>query len=528
MKRAFPVLVVALVALRLPSLVQPTGNDQGLYAYVGQAITRGEVPYRDAWDQKPPAVHFTYALMYAVWPHDSVVPAADLLAACVGALLLVLLGRRLTGDRGPGELAAVVFLLLGNPSFLRLGGMWVRAQCETFIAVLAAAALLLVAYGIPRRLEPPRPRPLLLCGAGLLLGLAVLFKYNAATYLGAAAITVVLLREPGTGSHRAHGILAPLAWLVAGFALPIGLAAAYFARAGALADLFHATVTYNVTYSGETYGSHLGAIQYLLTFPVRHALRENDSLWLLGGAGAVVLLLSAARDRSRIIAPVWIAAACLAITINGGRGLPQYFIQANVLLALAAGTAGALAWRAFALVGRLVLVALVVIGVARVSQFDNVARSTWMDFQYWRGAVPRAEYLARFSNNRSSALAIANLGDYLKARTAPSDRIFIFGFSGVAYVHAGRSSASRFFWSRPILAGFNEGIAGYGVSALLDDLTRRAPAFVVLQQHDWPAEGIDSASFFMQQPRLADWLQGRYELASQDDSYRIWRRRSGV
>jgi hypothetical protein len=50
----------------------------------------------------------------------------------------------------------------------------------------------------------------------------------------------------------------------------------------------------------------------------------------------------------------------------------------------------------------------------------------------------------------------------------------------------------------------------------------------VLQQHDWPAEGIDSATYFMQQAPLADWLQAHYELTLQDDSYRIWRRRSGV
>lgn len=55
------VAFAALVALRLPSLAQPGGADQEAYAYVGQRLLAGEQPYRDAWDQKPPGIHFLYA-----------------------------------------------------------------------------------------------------------------------------------------------------------------------------------------------------------------------------------------------------------------------------------------------------------------------------------------------------------------------------------------------------------------------------------------------------------------------------------
>ena len=528
MKRLFLVLFVALLVVRLPSVAQPAGSDQGLYAYVGQAIGRGEVPYRDAWDQKPPAVHFTYALMYALWPHDSIVAVADFGAALVVGLLLVFLGRRLAGTRGPGEVAALLFLLFGNPSFLRLSGIWVRAQCETFIGLLAVAALLLIAYGIPRKSEYPWPRPAWLFGAGLLLGLAFLFKYNAIAYLAAAAVTSVLLVPQGADRRDAAAFIGPLALLTAGFVVPIGIALLYFLHAGALRDLFHATITYNLRYSGETYGSGVGFVRYLLTFPVRHALRENDSIWLLGGLGSAVLLLSAARNRVRLVAPIWVAAACLSIAINGSRGLPQYFIQATPLLALAAGLAGTLAWRAFALVPRVVLVAVLVFAVARVSSFDKAIDNTRLDVQYLRGRVSRTAYLARFASERYSALALGDLGEYLKTKTTAADRIFIFGFSGGAYVRAGRPSASRFFWSRPILVGFNEGVPGYGAAGLLDDLAARRPAFVVLQQHDWLAEGIDSATYFMQHPRLSQWLQSQYELTSRNDTYQIWSRRAGV
>ena len=125
--RVLLALACVLLVVRLPSLVQPMGADQGLYAYIGERIRSGGVPYRDAWDQKPPAIHVTYAVMRAVLPRDAAVPAADLLAATLIATCLWQLGRALAGPL-VGPWSAVVFLFLSNPAFARLAGVSVRAQ----------------------------------------------------------------------------------------------------------------------------------------------------------------------------------------------------------------------------------------------------------------------------------------------------------------------------------------------------------------------------------------------------------------
>ena len=137
-------LTCVLLAVRLPSLVQPMGADQGLYAYAGERILAGGLPYRDAWDQKPPAIHLTYALMRAIVPRDGAVPATDLLIAAIVAVLLWRLGGAVAGE-AVGGWAAIVFLLLSNPAFARLGGVSVRAQCETFMAGAVTAAFLCLA-----------------------------------------------------------------------------------------------------------------------------------------------------------------------------------------------------------------------------------------------------------------------------------------------------------------------------------------------------------------------------------------------
>lgn len=329
MKWLFWVLVALLLIVRLPSLAQPAGGDQGIYSYVGQAIARGEVPYRDAWDQKPPGIHLTYALMFGLWRNEAVVAGTDLGVAALVAWLLVLVGRPFSRQGWEGHLAAALFLGLGNPAFLRLSGMWVRAQCETFIglAVTAGVLALLRAGSVP--VVDPRGRTsnlrLWSAGGGLLLGIAFVYKYNTLVYTALAAVMVVVAPSQGlwrsTGEsirERARRVLVPAA---VAFVVPVSLVLLWLAQAGALNDFYQATIVYNLDYSGETYASALAVLRYLLIFPVRQS--AVDPLWLLGGLGTAALLVAAVRAPALVIVPAWVAATCLSITVNGSRGLPQ-------------------------------------------------------------------------------------------------------------------------------------------------------------------------------------------------------------
>jgi hypothetical protein len=521
-------LLSLLVLVRLPSLVQPAGADQDLYSYVGQEINRGGLPYRDAWDQKPPAIHYTYAAMFRAWPHESVVAAADLLVAVGVALLLVSLERRLTGSAGLAS--AACFLLLGNPAYSRLGGMWLRAQCETFIAVAASAAMLCV-YLVTHAPAAARARAWAFrVGAGALLGMAVTYKYNAAAYGLAALAAVLAWRYEGRASQPRWGraALADALGIAAGAAVPLTLLVARFGAAGAWGDLWDATVSYNLLYSGETYRSAVDVVRYAVTFPVRQA--RVDGLWLAGGAGCLILLTRLRRDAHAAVALAWVAAACLAIVINGSRGLPQYFIQANPALALAAGLGG---WTVYRAVRRRWVIALVsvaaLVALQRVVPVRKAAESTVYDARRMAGFVPRAEYLARFGGLRVTdkhvPSAVDRLGRYLEQHSAASDTVYVCGFSQGALVQSRRRSASRFFWSRPLVVGFNEGRPGYGAAGLLGDLQARKPAVVALQANDWQMEGTDSATYFLSRAPLASWLKAGYERQPDQDSFQIWLRR---
>lgn len=527
-RRAAWIALTLLVLIRLPSLVQPSGADQDLYAYVGQEIARGGLPYVDAWDQKPPAVHYTYAAMYGVWPRASVVAATDLLAAVAIALLLLALERRMSASAGWA--AAAAFLLLGNPAYSRLGGMWLRAQCETFIALVVTAAMLCV-YAATHAPPAARGRTWALrLGAGALLGLAAAYKYNAAAYGIAALAGAVAWRWYGRSGRTRWGreALLDAAGLAAGAAVPLTALAVRFASAGAWADLWDATVTYNLLYSGETYGGLADVARYALSFPVRQA--RTDGLWLAGGAGCLVLLTRLRRDPNALVAVAWVAAACLSILVNGSRGLPQYFVQANPALALAAALG---AWATVQAARRPWVIALAaavaLVALSRVVPARKAVESTWLDLRHAAGDVPRDAYLSRFGGLRVTdkhiPAAVARLGRYLERQSRPSDTVYVFGFSQGALVQSRRRSASRFFWSRPLVVGFNETRPGYGAAGLLADLRARTPAVVALQANDWQLEGMDSATYFLTQPDLAAWLQEGYVRQPDQDAFQIWLRR---
>ena len=74
--RLLLVIAGALILLRVPSLAQPMGPDQGLYAYVGERILAHDLAYRDAWDQKPPGIHYVYAALRASSRRESARSAA--------------------------------------------------------------------------------------------------------------------------------------------------------------------------------------------------------------------------------------------------------------------------------------------------------------------------------------------------------------------------------------------------------------------------------------------------------------------
>ncbi|MDT8273600.1 MAG: glycosyltransferase family 39 protein, partial [Desulfomonilia bacterium] len=107
------ILVIILFAwLRFGLVDVPLERDEGEYAYAGQLILQGSLPYQDVYTMKLPGVHLMYAGIMAIFgqTHQGIRIGLILINAVV-IITLFLLGRRLMGPVA-GLTAAGVFAVL--------------------------------------------------------------------------------------------------------------------------------------------------------------------------------------------------------------------------------------------------------------------------------------------------------------------------------------------------------------------------------------------------------------------------------
>src|SRR5215216_5751069 len=66
----FVSVIGTLVALfpNNPNNMTLPSRDSGVFLYVGWRLLKGDVPYRDVWDHKPPLIYFVDALGIALSP----------------------------------------------------------------------------------------------------------------------------------------------------------------------------------------------------------------------------------------------------------------------------------------------------------------------------------------------------------------------------------------------------------------------------------------------------------------------------
>jgi len=473
-------LTVLALLLRVPSVVQPLGIDQGLWASAALAIDQGFVLYRDVWDHKPPAIFLTYLAAGRVFGWT---PAAigwlDLAAVLATTACLFGIARRLAG-RGTAVVACALFTGLTMPAAIYgYGGILERSMSETFMALLVAAGTwtALVAWSRSS-----------VAGAGALglaVGAAALFKPTAAIYL--PAIGAWLWWRAGHNGHSRTWTQPVSACLAAGVAPALVLG--WLAAQGAVGEARAAVVDFNRFYVQD--GGSLGTL--ILGFSKAVWWRQKtDALWCAGSIAAIAALWDLVRRRTvaplPALAVAWGAAAGIAIFANGARLFTTYFIQALPPLALLA------AWwltdgsrrsplRRAAVAATLALMALLWIVRGDPGRVLTFAARDWA---HWRGETSRATYLEPFggyNNGRGySARANAELATYIAAHSEPGERMFLFGMNGVdVYLASGRLPAHRFLRVN-FFVPINYPDPAFQIGPVTRELTVDPPRYLVFER----------------------------------------------
>ncbi|MDQ6721187.1 MAG: hypothetical protein M3003_10400 [Candidatus Dormibacteraeota bacterium] len=482
--RLWAVVVAAVVVLaHIPSFLHRLmDGDEAIYGSIAALMNGGGALYGEGGvDNKPPGIFWVYAATFHVAGtyQMTAVHAVALLVIAATCVVLFVLGRSMAGVRA-GLLAVLIYGILtgaGNPRLL-------ASNTELFMMLPLTASVLLMLR-----------RQWLWSGALLVVSGA--FRQVAAVNLLLVPVAVVLL-EPPDRRLRASGLFAG----GVGGALVIG--AILLALTGSLAGFWNWTV-------GSLYG-------YAATnwTPGLVWMRAKDSIVPFVGSMAAVWVAAVAfawRWR-RLPTGQRLVVAWLLVSVPGslagGHLSWHYFIQVMGPLALLAAFAVDEAlntpirrWVAGAAMAGL---AAPMIGWGL---FDVAADPLTYDF----GApVPQHETVAA----------------YIRARTRPEDRVFVWGDWPALYVESDRVMASRF---PGFLRGFARGSGlppnNWDTTAevwpeLQADLVRNPPALIV---DTAPANWSDFSMYPMSNyPLLADFVANRYHVVATVDRVIIYAR----
>lgn len=523
------------------------GRDQGVFAMVADSILHYGMPYRDAWDIKPPGVFVVYVLARALFGSGEwgirLVEVASLTS-------LVFAFRKLAVrffDQADAGLfgAALAILTYAQLEF------WNTAQAESFGATVLAWALVLATHeeplpsaqgsaGAPPQSERRRSLRQVAAwgGAGALYAFAGLLKPPlAGGALVSATFAAYRLHARGVRSLRA--MATPFLAVGLGGVLMVGSFILWFVVKGAWNDLYRTLFVFVPEYT--KLGSNDAAFAGLVYLAIVEWLTTFSSANLAGLVAVTTLGPRADREVEGILHVLGIVGIQLVGVALQGKFFAYHFAAALPFAGFIAGLGMLRLWRR-ALRYRLAGICAFALGTGMVLQPGSLqAGSTTGDREtgYWHRCRDRLAYL--FSAHRPGDKAaldarLYSVGDvhyganlqvaaFLAAHTAPGSPIFIWGFEPMIYDVAQRYPASRYIHNQPQRASWSREESR---AVLMDDLSRRPPAAIVVEHHDvFPdltGNRFDSAAELERFPELVRLLTESYQRSARIESFDIYLR----
>ncbi len=469
---------VVLVAAALV-LTFGTGRDQAIYTVVAREVLDGGMPYRDAWDFKPPGIFVVYALARAVSGGAAwgirLLEATAMIATAFG---LVHLARRWWAEPRIGIVAAALMALVHAQL-----DFWHTAQPETFGGMLIVAGLVVG--------TPDRPRLGHYVAAGVLFGAAGLLKpplAGAGTVLALWDAALRLRRAEGTPGQRLKSakIYIPLLGVLAGGVIPFALTLAWFAHHQALSDLHRTLFVFTPHYTALGWvGQSFGGLVY-------RALAE----WLVGYSSGIVVGVLLALAQWRSVGArhgVGLLLGVIAIQLVGvalqGKFFPYHYAGCWPASAMIAALGWWGPWRWAAARSRRAIV-----GVTLAWLLAIAAHTATTDVygHFWIRSIRRARVFLLDRDDQTTIDGLATVADVdaganrrmaaaIRAHTAPGDPLYVWGFEPALYDLADRPAASRYIYNVPQRVTWS---ADWARSELMADLATTPPVAIVVVSED--------------------------------------------
>jgi hypothetical protein len=456
---AFGLLALLLVLVLISMTTWPFGWDQGLFAWVGDVVTQGGLPYRDAWDIKGPLTHYTFAFAQMIFGRNMWgIRIFDilLLAACCTALF------RMVTLVTTSSVARWTVVLYGF--WYAAGAYWQTAQPDGWVGMFLAIGLFPLAFkGDPASWYRWG-------GAGLAIGASALVKAPYAAFLLIPiSLTFVDFRE-----HRRSHAFGNLTAALVGTAVPPLVALTWFSAHGALPHAIEALYTY----PASAYSQH----------GVLNLSRRLEGLVVFGQAATLVAValpfgifgwwsLRSSSVRAATLTLSWLVVGIGGVVLQGRFFTYHWLIVYPPIALLVACGVWKVARMEFLASSRssfsIVATAVMVFHVSTHPMLE-----TFEFFRYAAGLTTREAYYTHFGIPGDDLRA----AQYLHDHTGESASVVVLGWNASVLYLSNRRSPTRFGYSMPLFMGEGNELRESYRSEFMRTLEASPPEIVVVGQ----------------------------------------------
>ncbi len=493
MKEIIIILCIVLFAgiIRLPSLTQPLGPDQGIMSVIGEGILNGKLPYRDYWEMGSPAIFFTYALMFKIFGVSmKAIPLTDTLLAMLTTFLIFFLARSIW-DRKVGYISALLFAFFSNGVRLGMhaggdiafGTFWYLSQRETFMLPLIVASFYLILQAEKKQSYIWR-----LILSGFLAGLAFVFKFPSLIVFLCLLLYLSMRFLLRKSQKTWKNLLGKNISFISGFIIALLPFALVFAVRGAMDEMINVIFKYVFSVYGQLETNYLAMIKMGLLHTLFIA-KENFILWIFSLTSCFYIIIADRRKENALVVLWGLGSLLFVATHREFFGyhylvvLPPFSVLSGYGIARALGPKFHLRQIFITELGKaFILFAF----LANLVFYTTLNYMHYTKFYYYTsGKITKEEYYQFFNaypKHDYSFPADFKVAQYIIQNTDRNDFIYTLGgIESVVYFLTKRESPSRFIFSWIIFSSTHGRVRQAEIyrEELLKDLKMKKPKYIM-------------------------------------------------
>ncbi len=513
----------------LPALRFPIGRDEATYAVIGQGLLRGQLLYRDLWDNKPPGIFYIYAAIVKVFgPVMWSIGLIDVLWLLGISICIFYFAKRYVG--APAAAVAVVANALWHCSW----GYIHAAQPDTFVTLFVFLAYFLMMSKHVGNWRGNFP-------VGLLFGVTFWVKYNAAPmFVGLVFLPYLDFSGLDSNPRMVRLTISWRTWfartltITAGFVFAIVAVLLYFWAVGAMPALREVQFEVLPRYGSMFVERMRGYPLFAVTLTRLHLGALTEAMF------GVALLIAWWRRELRLIAPVVIMAVMGFICTASQVRFSSYAFETSFpFFAMFWGYVIFKGFEGFQFLrhyfrrrGWRLAGVLLWIVVAQVVYFPlpEVAFAVGEDYRSLGEWVhnPRESYANyAFPHPLEKLHDQLKIIDYLEQSSAQKGGVFIWGTAPLINFLTQRPNPSRFVSNFALISPW--GPVRWR-KELIGELNRKPPSYIVVSRHDEiPVVTLtydDSERCLAKFPELAGYIKSNYTQAENLYDFEVYARNS--